>query len=515
MMEILPIQNRKRRYQAEEECLGSWQSSLSSLEIFPFSSVCNVPQVPQGHHAAVIDQIPSQRSPFLYQNILTIAPPMACNDDSNIFSNMVVFDRYLTRNEVGRGTFGVCFSAWDSKRNVLVAMKVVRRDERSTEDALVEAGKLNILARREGASRYCVQPYTHFHAFGHLCIVTELLGDNLHHALQEYRTNGGRSRGVRMEIARKIAKDLCEALDFLNKAGLVHADLKTENVVMARPGMTLDDPTLSVKLIDFGCASWNGGPAGTVVQTSYYRAPEVLLGLEWSYPCDMWSVGCIVLEMFEGERTFETIDPAQHLAMIQRLCGKLPSYMIQRSGAAVSYCIDKLRSRVMWPEVSGGDICYERNLDKEKAVMRVLPLFQRLGHPGLVHMLGFLLGTFQLDPSFRTKASSAIHCRWFDDNFAQMEFQRSSKSAKTDLSSLPCRTIPSLINSAPVPQLFGGASLNVPFIPSEVDTCFSLPSAGLSTGHTLCNPLHAAAAALRMQIAAAEAVCVRGSGRSG
>jgi serine/threonine protein kinase len=36
-----------------------------------------------------------------------------------------------------------------------------------------------------------------------------------------------------------------------------------------------------------------------------YRAPEVCLGLEWTFPCDMWSVGCILVELLEGERVFD------------------------------------------------------------------------------------------------------------------------------------------------------------------------------------------------------------------
>ena len=51
------------------------------------------------------------------------------------------------------------------------------------------------------------------------------------------------------------------------------------------------------------------------------RAPEVVLGLEWTFPCDMWSIGCIVLELHEGRLTFDTHDTEQHLAMMERLSG--------------------------------------------------------------------------------------------------------------------------------------------------------------------------------------------------
>jgi hypothetical protein len=55
-----------------------------------------------------------------------------------------------------------------------------------------------------------------------------------------------------------------------------------------------------------------------------HRLEQVVLGLEWSYPCDMWSVACIILELHEGCLTFDTHDTAQHMAMIERLCGPTP-----------------------------------------------------------------------------------------------------------------------------------------------------------------------------------------------
>lgn len=52
-----------------------------------------------------------------------------------------------------------------------------------------------------------------------------------------------------------------------------------------------------MKLIDFGAATWAAGAHGSVIQTRHYRAPEVVLGLGWSFPCDLWSVACILLEL--------------------------------------------------------------------------------------------------------------------------------------------------------------------------------------------------------------------------
>ena len=58
-----------------------------------------------------------------------------------------------------------------------------------------------------------------------------------------------------------------------------------------------------------------------MVSTRHYRAPEIILNLGWSYPCDIWSIGCILVEFFTGDALFQTHDNLEHLAMIEPVCG--------------------------------------------------------------------------------------------------------------------------------------------------------------------------------------------------
>ena len=182
-------------------------------------------------------------------------------------------------------------------------------------------------------------------------------------------------------------------------------------------GMMLDDVNVRVKLIDFGCATWEGGPAGSLVQTIQYRAPEVCLGLAWTYPCDMWSIGCIILELLEGQRVFDisglTGSIPQHLAMMQRLSNMaLPSHMVQRASHSLLYCMDRRSGRLLWPEVSGGGLMRDRCMDRELQVFRVMPLLQRIKHPTLYHMHDFLAAVLQLDPDCRITPSACLNCEW-------------------------------------------------------------------------------------------------------
>eukprot|EP00286_Rhodomonas_abbreviata_P022710 CAMPEP_0181307388 /NCGR_PEP_ID=MMETSP1101-20121128/10851_1 /TAXON_ID=46948 /ORGANISM="Rhodomonas abbreviata, Strain Caron Lab Isolate" /LENGTH=452 /DNA_ID=CAMNT_0023413597 /DNA_START=130 /DNA_END=1485 /DNA_ORIENTATION=+ len=322
--------------------------------------------------------------------------------------------RYQVSHQIGQGTFGVVFKAYDAVRGHYVAVKVVRKDERCTLDAVAEAGKLTILSGMQGGRKHCVRWLTSFNWGGHYCMVADLLGDNLESAMLKLHKSGGK---LSLQTLRSVAKQLCEALQFLHDATLVHADLKTENVVLGSPSSDLSQPYPVLKLIDFGCATWEGGPAGTLVQTCNYRAPEVLLGMDWSYSCDMWSVGCIVLELFEGRKTFDTTITAQHLAMIQRMCHGIPEHMLRNCGTDSQHCIDNsqpmARSRLLWPEVSGGCVGLERRWDRECEVLAAVPVEDRIP-PYLSPLRLFLQRIFTVDPSFRYSARSALECAWFE-----------------------------------------------------------------------------------------------------
>lgn len=75
-----------------------------------------------------------------------------------------------------------------------------------------------------------------------------------------------------------------------------------------------------IRLIDFGSATFDDEYHSSVVSTRHYRAPEIILNLGWSYPCDIWSIGCILVEFFTGDALFQTHDNLEHLAMMEAVC---------------------------------------------------------------------------------------------------------------------------------------------------------------------------------------------------
>lgn len=85
-----------------------------------------------------------------------------------------------------------------------------------------------------------------------------------------------------------------------------------------------------IRLIDFGSATFEDEYHSSVVSTRHYRAPEIILGMPWSYPCDIFSIGCILVEFFTGDALFQTHDNLEHLAMMEVVMGKMSARMIER-----------------------------------------------------------------------------------------------------------------------------------------------------------------------------------------
>jgi dual-specificity kinase len=138
----------------------------------------------------------------------------------------------------------------------------------------------------------------------------------------------------------------------LHDLNLIHTDLKPENILLcdnsyqaftysrripsssntvnrqaAQRKVLLDT---EIRLIDFGSATFQDEYHSSVVSTRHYRAPEIILGLGWSFPCDIWSIGCILVEFFTGDALFQTHDNLEHLAMMEAVCGKrLDTHLIQ------------------------------------------------------------------------------------------------------------------------------------------------------------------------------------------
>lgn len=242
----------------------------------------------------------------------------SCIDDSvghypTVIGNILA-GRYTIQQELGIGTFGKVFRCRDSKHKDDVAVKVVRSIKRYVESAQIEADVLNKVYDQQKRDRkdYCVKMYSQFSLNEHYCMVFETLGMSVYDLIKDNQYAGLPLRHVR-EIARQL---LC-AMDFLESMNLIHTDLKLENILFqdshrmqSHTFVSRDRSTkrivvpenLKIKIIDFGGATFDNEHKSTIINTRQYRGPEVTLEAGWSFPSDIWSVGCIIAEIYAGRR---------------------------------------------------------------------------------------------------------------------------------------------------------------------------------------------------------------------
>ncbi|XP_023026627.2 homeodomain-interacting protein kinase 2 [Leptinotarsa decemlineata] len=119
-----------------------------------------------------------------------------------------------------------------------------------------------------------------------------MLEQNLYEFLQENNFSP-----MPLKNIRPILQQVLTALLKLKELRLIHADLKPENIMLVNP---VRQP-YRVKVIDFGSACYvNEAVCNSYIQSRYYRAPEIILGLPFCEAIDMWSLGCIAAELFLG-----------------------------------------------------------------------------------------------------------------------------------------------------------------------------------------------------------------------
>uniref|UniRef100_A0A671N8N6 dual-specificity kinase n=1 Tax=Sinocyclocheilus anshuiensis TaxID=1608454 RepID=A0A671N8N6_9TELE len=219
-----------------------------------------------------------------------------------------------------------------------IALKIIKNIERYRDAAVSEVEVLEQINSLDCDRRYaCVRMYDWFDHHGHICIAFELLGLSTYDFLKE-----NIFQPFSMNHIRHMAYQIIRAVRFLHKNKLTHTDLKPENILFINskfdikynPKMKRDERTLmnpDVKVVDFGNATYEHEHHTSVVSTRHYRAPEVILDLGWSHSCDVWSVGCILIEYYLGSTLFQTHDSKEHLAMMERVLGPIPTHMLQKT----------------------------------------------------------------------------------------------------------------------------------------------------------------------------------------
>jgi hypothetical protein len=215
--------------------------------------------------------------------------------------------RYEVIAKLGKGMFGNVLKCSDHKLHKIVSVKVMKNDVNWSLQSINEIKILKTLQNHKNILKY----YEHFNFRSHICISTELLSVNLLEVLESINY-----KGFHINVIKTWSKQLLSALDYIHSNGIIHADLKPENIMLTQPD------SFDLKIIDFGSSCQINEVTYPYIQSRFYRAPEVLLGCRYDTKIDIWSFIVLIYEMFTGEPLFLVKDEVQLFESIVKLIGQ-------------------------------------------------------------------------------------------------------------------------------------------------------------------------------------------------
>ncbi|XP_017274746.1 homeodomain-interacting protein kinase 1 isoform X2 [Kryptolebias marmoratus] len=228
---------------------------------------------------------------------------------------------------LGRGTFGQVAKCWKRGTNEIVAIKILKNHPSYARQGQIEVSILSRLSTENADEFNFVRSYECFQHKNHTCLVFEMLEQNLYDFLKHSKFSP-----LMLKCIRPILQQVATALMKLKSLGLIHADLKPENIMLVDP---LRQP-YRVKVIDFGSASHvSKAVCSTYLQSRYYRAPEIILGLPFCEAIDMWSLGCVIAELFLGWPLYPGASEYDQIRYISQTQG-LPAEYLLSAGTKTS-----------------------------------------------------------------------------------------------------------------------------------------------------------------------------------
>jgi eukaryotic-like serine/threonine-protein kinase len=265
---------------------------------------------------------------------------------------------YCVERRVGEGGMGVVYEAIHPMIGKRAAIKVLKRqlcaDQRMVERLLDEARAVNQVAHPNIVDVFAFGKTDDGRSY---LVMEWLQGENL-------RERMGRS-DIELRDACRIVRTLARALEATHDKGVIHRDLKPDNVFLV--DVHKDRP--NVKLLDFGIAKLSMNPqrdiqtaTGQLVGTPHYMAPEQARGRPADARSDIYSLGCVAFEMLTGELPFMATSDLDVLAKVAAVEPAPPPSKF----ATVPAELDRLVERML-----------SKNPDDRPSLIEVAAVFER------------------------------------------------------------------------------------------------------------------------------------------
>ena len=255
--------------------------------------------------------------------------------DARFAPGRTVAGRYVIERVLGDGGGGVVYRARDLELGETVALKTLHAD--ATHDpATLERFKDEIRLARRISHPNVVRIHDLGEADGAYFITMEhVVGTTLHAVLQRL----GR---LPPAVTVAVGRQLCRALEVAHAQGIVHRDVKPQNLMLQPDG--------ALKVMDFGIARLTERPrgvtvTGAVVGTPAYMAPEQLMGEPLDARADVYAAGVVLYECLTGRRPFDAPSPAGYVAQLMSQEPVPPSTWEPRVSAALSDAVLRALAR--------------------------------------------------------------------------------------------------------------------------------------------------------------------------
>ncbi|KII83467.1 hypothetical protein PLICRDRAFT_180371 [Plicaturopsis crispa FD-325 SS-3] len=354
-------------------------------------------------------------SPTAYLQLILNAHALTtkAHEESNDFvpvEGVVLRSRYLTEKSIDYGGGGTIIQSVDLVANTLVAIKVIHPD-RDPGQLEPEERYYDELVKGHGTEiRHFAQLLESFDYKHHACLVYPLYGwdlSQLPFSDTDFILLKAHQRGIITQILHGVR--------YLHSLGIIHGDLKPANVVLERSDMctimivdvtgtvvarrTIQNPT--IRLIDFGNATFVTDTNSVIYGTNRYHPPEITLGFPWSYPADLFAIGCIAAEFFIGRPLFpHTGYVVEKLGVLETIVSSFPpDYRRKIEKVFPGTYTKTIPAQIVY---AGGDseetsqFVDRSTLSNIKALVPDLPLYR------------FLLCLLNLDPRRRMCVTDAL-----------------------------------------------------------------------------------------------------------